>query len=127
MPATEEVIALCSPVIVLSKVDQLDDAELEAKIIAFETAFPNRQIRAVSALGDIGLVELTRELMRALSEDARRRTEEPAYDEACRALEHQISMDVLAHSEAERQARQAAKAARADDDDDEAEVVYVRE
>jgi GTP-binding protein len=120
--------------IALSKVDQLTDDGLAALRRRFEDAFAERKIYAVSALGDIGLPELMRDLMRALDEFKQRRASDVEFAEYSDDLEHRISADVLRHSEEARRQRAAAKAARSDDEgsdggdlDDEAEVVYVRD
>ncbi|MDG2278292.1 MAG: Obg family GTPase CgtA [Pseudomonadales bacterium] len=118
--------------IVLSKVDQLEDGEVDALRGRFETKYPERKICAVSALGDIGLTSLTQELMQFLDEYQRRLAEEIPFAEADSRLEERITADVLKHSEAERErraaARQAAAGAEADVfDDDEPETIYVSE
>ena len=49
--------------IVLSKVDQLEDDELQAMQGKFKQDFPDREIVSVSALGDIGLETLKQKFM----------------------------------------------------------------
>lgn len=111
----------------LSKVDQLEDAELEALRSTFAEAFPDRPLHLISALGDIGLEALTRDLLLALQEDDRRLAEDEAYAHFNEDLAARIAADVFAHSQYTR----AQKRAQADDegldDDDEAEVIYVNE
>ena len=118
--------------IVLSKVDQLEDGEVDALRGRFESKYPERKICAVSALGDIGLTSLTQELMQFLDEYQRRLAEEIPFAETDSRLEERITADVLKHSEAERErraaAKQAAAGAEADAfDDNEPETIYVSE
>jgi GTPase len=113
----------------LSKVDQLDDHDLAALKHQFIQAFPDRPVYCLSALGDIGLVELTRDLMQALLEERRRIAEDEAYAAYSEDLQARISADVLAHSEHMRELR-AERRGRDDDDDwddGDVEVVYVNE
>ncbi len=111
--------------LVLSKVDQLDDDALAALTERFRGAFPNRQLRHVSALGDVGLDALKQDLMGALIEYRLRLAEDPAFAEGEAELEARITDDVLAHSQRMRAQAQARKQDRDDDDPDGPEVVYV--
>ncbi len=114
--------------LVLSKVDQLETDEVAALRDRFTLSFPDRPLYCVSALGDVGLEELTRDLMQALLEHRRRLREEPGFAEVQDGLQQRIANDVFAHSEDMRAKRAARKAARAaDDDSGDTEVHYVRE
>ena len=114
---------------VLSKVDQLEEEELEALRERFAARFPGRPLHCISALGDIGLVELTRALMTSLSQERLRRAEDEAFAEYTEDLQRRISDDVFAHSEHMRIQRDRKKYDDADDDDDDGdvEVIYVRD
>ena len=117
--------------IVLSKVDQLDESALEALSARFAAAFPNRLVFHISALGDIGLTDLTRELMRVLREEQLRMLEDEAFAEYAQSLQHRISSDILAHSEHMRAKRRQHQAESEEtlhlDDEDDMEVIYVNE
>ena len=113
----------------LSKVDQLEDDALETLQRRFTAAYPDRPLYCVSALGDIGVESMVRDLMQALTEEKRRLAEDEAFALYCERLQQRISADVFAHSQKMRAQR---RAARADDDDDDwddgdVEVVYVNE
>ena len=131
----------------LSKVDQLSaDAQTEL-YAAFTEVFAERPIYLISALGDIGLKALTRDLMQALRVHDERLANDLEYAEECAAVEKQITDDVWAHSELSRAQRRSAKLSAPDgtddaspndaeawsEDDDDTdlddgpEVVYVRE
>lgn len=118
----------------LSKVDQLETEDLDLMLEEFAQMFPERPIYAVSALADIGLPELCRDLMLSLQEHSRRLAEDPDFADAQTELEEQISADVWAHSERMRQRRRGDTAVteHADESDDlddpeTTEVVYVRD
>ena len=119
--------------LVLSKVDQLEDDALESLIETFTARFPDRPLHAISALGDIGLPELTQALMRLLDEYRRRLLEDEAFAEYDETLSERISEDVIAHSERMRAQSRLKKLQRdsdddrPDDDDDATEVIYVAE
>jgi len=124
--------------IALSKVDQLESDALQALMKRFTAAYPQRKIVQLSALGDIGLDSLVRDLMQTLYEDQRRCEEDEAYAEYQQDLQERISEDVFVHAQAARAARRAAKESQnevgdfPDDDlpgdaDDGVEVNYVRE
>ena len=113
---------------VLSKVDQLEDADLERIAEQFKAEFPDRPLYKVSALGDIGLPELTQAIMRFLDDYKDRREHDLDFAAEESQIEEAISEDVLRHSEEERARRRAQKDEQADDwDDDEMETVYVSE
>lgn len=118
----------------LSKVDQLETEDLDLMLEEFAEMFPERPIYAVSALADIGLPELCKDLMLSLQEHSRRLAEDPDFADAQTELEEQISADVWAHSERMRQRRRGDTAVteHADESDDfddpeATEVVYVRD
>ena len=103
----------------------------------FAEMFPDRPIYAISALGDIGLEDLVRDLMAFLTEEYLLARENENHAEQLEELEARITADVWAHSERMR-ARRAGEADEsadddlddwdADDEDGEAtEVIYVRE
>ena len=113
---------------VLSKVDQLEEDDLEAIANQFRSEYPDRPLHKVSALGDIGLPDLTQSIMRFLDDYKDRREHDMDFAEAEEAIEQEISEDVLRHSEEERARRKAQKDEQADDwDDDEMETIYVSE
>ena len=118
----------------LSKVDQLETEDIDLMLEEFAEMFPERPIYAVSALADIGLPELSQDLMLSLQEHSRRLAEDPDFADAQIELEEQISADVWAHSERMRQRRRGDTAVteHADESDDfddpeATEVVYVRD
>ena len=118
----------------LSKVDQLETEDLDLMLEEFAEMFPERPVYAVSALADIGLPELCKDLMLSLQEHSRRLAEDPDFADAQTELEEQISADVWAHSERMRQRRRGDTAVteHADESDDfddpeATEVVYVRD
>jgi GTP-binding protein len=120
----------------LSKVDQLDDADLDALMEEMAETFPDRPVYGISALGDIGLDDLKNDLMQYLTEERLHAAEDPDFAEHLESLEKRISDDVFAHSERMRQRRQSDGADEQDEMDDdfddtlegpETEVVYVRD
>ena len=118
----------------LSKVDQLETEDLDLMLEEFAEMFPERPVYAVSALADIGLPELCKDLMLSLQEHSRRLAEDRDFADAQTELEEQISADVWAHSERMRQRRRGDTAVteHADESDDfddpeATEVVYVRD
>ena len=111
----------------LTKVDQLDAEELEVLGESFATEFEDRTILAVSALGDIGLDDLVKEIMRTLQQLDRRIAEDEAFAEYDEELQRRISEDVMAASRVSRKKRSVSN-----EDDDELsdggpEVIYVNE
>lgn len=132
--AIEAELALYSPAllerpiwIALSKVDQLDQAQLTALETKFSEKYPDRPVHSISALGDIGLVELTRALMQTLTDHRRRILEDEAFAEYSEDLQRRITDDVFAHSEKMRTQRATAKADRNEGDDGDVEVIYLNE
>ena len=99
---------------VLSKIDQLEDDALELLRGRFLEHFPQRPLHAVSALGDVGLVELTQDLMAYLDQYRVRIAEDEAFAEQDAEIERQIGVDVLHSSQMLRQQRDARRAAGAD-------------
>jgi len=115
---------------VLSKIDQLEDDALELLRGRFLEHFPQRPLHAVSALGDVGLVELTQDLMAYLDQYRVRIAEDEAFAEQDAEIERQIGVDVLHSSQMLRQQRDARRAAAADKQgshDDEPETFYVKD
>ena len=120
----------------LSKVDQLDDTDLDALMEEMAETFPDRPVYGISALGDIGLDDLKNDLMQYLTEERLQAAEDPGFAEHLESLEKRISDDVFAHSERMRQRRQSDGADEQDEMDDdfddtlegpETEVIYVRD
>ena len=120
----------------LSKVDQLEEADVDALMAEMAETFPDRPIYGISALGDVGLDELTQDLMQFLLEERQQAAEDADFAEHLQDLEKRISDDVFAHSEQMRQRRQAGATDDSDlleeefdddQDDAETEVIYVRE
>jgi GTP-binding protein len=120
----------------LSKVDQLDDTDLDALMEEMAETFPDRPVYGISALGDIGLDDLKNDLMQYLTEERLQAAEHPDFAEHLESLEKRISDDVFAHSERMRQRRQSDGADEQDEMDDdfddtlegpETEVIYVRD
>jgi GTP-binding protein len=120
----------------LSKVDQLDDTDLDALMEEMAETFPDRPVYGISALGDIGLDDLKNDLMQYLTEERLQAAEDPDFAEHLESLEKRISDDVFAHSERMRQRRQSDWADEQDEMDDdfddtlegpETEVIYVRD
>jgi len=115
---------------VLSKIDQLEDDALELVRGRFLEHFPQRPLHAVSALGDVGLVELKQDLMAYLDQYRARIAEDEAFAEQDAEIERQIGVDVLHSSQMLRQQRDARRAAAADKQgshDDEPETFYVKD
>ena len=115
---------------VLSKVDQLENDVLELLRDRFLEHFPQRPLHAVSALGDVGLVELTQDLMAYLDQYRRRVAEDATFAEQDAEIERQIGVDVLQSSQMLRQQRDARRATGADKQgshDDEPETFYVKD
>ncbi len=121
----------------LSKVDQLDQTELDQLLEDFAEMFPDRPLYAISALGDIGLDDLVSDLMAFLTEEYLLARENENHAEYLEELEAKITADVWTHSERMR-ARRSGEVEESvdgeledgdgDDEDGEAtEVIYVRE
>ena len=120
----------------LSKVDQLDDVDLQVLIAEMAETFPDRPVYGISALGDVGLDELKNDLMQYLIDERMQAAEDPDFAEHLQSLKKRISDDVFTHSERMRQRRQSKAGAdqnEIDEDFDdtldgpETEVVYVRD
>ena len=120
----------------LSKVDQLDDADLQDLMEEMAETFPDRPVYGISALGDVGLDELKNDLMQCLIDERMQAAEDPDFAEHLQSLEKRISGDVFTHSERMRQRRQSEAGAdqnEIDEDFDdtldgpETEVIYVRD
>ncbi len=120
----------------LSKVDQLDDADLQDLMAEMAETFPDRPVYGISALGDVGLDELKNDLMQYLIDERMQAAEDPDFAEHLQCLEKRISDDVFTHSERMRQRRQSEAGAdqnEIDEDFDdtldgpETEVIYVRD
>jgi GTP-binding protein len=111
----------------LTKVDQLDAEELETLGESFANAFEDRTILAVSALGDIGLDDLVKEVMRTLQQLDRRIEDDEAFAEYDEELQRRIGDDVMAQSRLSRKKRSVSNK----DDDELSEggpdVIYVNE
>ena len=120
----------------LSKVDQLDDEALDTILREMAETFPERPIYALSALGDIGLTTVTRDLMQFLQEQLHRAADDPDFATYLSKLERRISDDVYLRSQRMRSKRlgESAEVESFDDegvsgdlDEPETEVIYVRE
>ena len=120
----------------LSKVDQLDDEALDTILREMAETFPERPIYALSALGDIGLTTVTRDLMQFLKEQLHRAADDPDFATYLSKLERRISDDVYLRSQRMRSKRlgESAEVESFDDegvsgdlDEPETEVIYVRE
>lgn len=109
---------------VLTKIDQLSDDALAALHKDFLKAFPQRQVLAVSALGDIGLIEMVQSISRTLQSLDVRLLEDEAFAAYDAELQNRISADVLQQSREERLQWVARKQAQ---DNDDAQVIYVNE
>ena len=115
--------------LVLSKVDQLDEEALATLLAEVRAAYPERPVRAVSALGDIGTTDLVNDLMASVLEFRQRLAEDEDFAEAVAAADEALQNQV---THAALQARPIRGSAAADlpdddDDDDDVEVVYVHE
>ena len=120
----------------LSKADQLDDEALDTMLQEMAETFPERPIYALSALGDIGLTKVTRDLMQFLQEQLQRAADDPDFAIYLSELERRISDDVYLHSQRMRTKRlgESEEVESFDDEDlsgdldePETEVIYVRE
>lgn len=80
---------------VLSKVDMIDSAQLESLRERMQSAYPDRPLHAVSALGDIGLEPLVNELMQFVNEVRQALASNPDFAEARGMLDTEIGEDVL--------------------------------
>ena len=75
----------------LSKVDQLDDADLQDLMEEMAETFPYRPVYGISALGDVGLDELKNDLMQYLIDERMQAAEDPDFAEHLQSLEKRIS------------------------------------
>ena len=80
---------------VLSKVDMIDSAQLESLRERMQSAYPDRPLHAVSALGDIGLEPLVNELMQFVNEVRQALASNSDFAEARGMLDAEIGEDVL--------------------------------
>jgi len=115
--------------IVLTKIDELDESEIETVLLDFKSRFPDRRIFAISAMADLGLEELKRNVMTELSSMDARLKDETDFQDKMKNLEKRISQDVLLRSNMERESIVRAKeVGRVEDETDAApEVVYVKD
>ena len=115
--------------IVLTKIDELDESEIETVLLDFKSRFPDRRIFAISAMADLGLEELKRNVMTELSSMDARLKDETDFQDKMKNLEKRISQDVLLRSNMERESILRAKeVGRVEDETDAApEVVYVKD
>ena len=117
--------------IVLSKIDQLDEADRDSLVEKLQSRFEDRPVLCVSALGDIGLETLKQQLMQYIGQHRQRLAEDEAYAEYCEDLQDRIGRDITRHAEwmrvQRRKHRNAQDATDDDDDDYDVEVEYVRD
>ena len=115
--------------IVLTKIDELDENEIETVLLDFKSRFPDRRIFAISAMADLGLEELKRNVMTELSSMDARLKDETDFQDKMKNLEKRIGQDVLLRSNMERESIVRAKeVGRLEDETDAApEVVYVKD
>lgn len=90
--------------LILTKIDQLDAGALQVLTERLEKAFPERQISAISALGDAGVEAL---MQAAMAELARTR-EVLASDAVARVAEQRLSAEISQDVRASAQAHRAA-------------------
>ncbi|MDP6374229.1 MAG: Obg family GTPase CgtA [Pseudomonadales bacterium] len=105
--------------VVLSKIDQLEDAALAALEQRFRERFAKRRIAWVSALGDTGVAELMADLMASVADYRQRLAEDADFAEGEAQLTARIGEDVLQHALNRQKVRRGRS-----DPGDEAEVVY---
>jgi len=115
--------------IVLTKIDELEDGEIESLLQDFYNRFPRRRIFAISAMADLGLGELKKNVMSELALIDARLKDEEGYQDKIKDLEKRISGDVLSRSNMERDAiAQVKEVDRLEEQaDGEPEVVYVKD
>ena len=115
--------------IVLTKIDELEDGEIESLLQDFHSRFPRRRIFAISAMADLGLGELKKNVMSELALMDARLKDEEGYQDKIKDLEKRISGDVLSRSNMERDAiAQVKEVDRLEEQaDGEPEVVYVKD
>ena len=115
--------------IVLTKIDELDESEIETVLLDFKSKFPDRRIFSISAMADLGLEELKAKVMTELALMDARLKDETDYQAKMKNLEKRISEDVLFRSNMERESIVRAKevAGLEDESDGEPEVIYVKD
>ena len=115
--------------IVLTKIDELEDGEIESLLQDFYNRFPYRRIFAISAMADLGLGELKENVMSELASMETRLKDEEGYQDKIRNLEKRINEDVLSRSNMERDAiAQVKEVDRLEEQaNGEPEVVYVKD
>ena len=115
--------------IVLTKIDEVDESEIETVLLDFKSKFPDRRIFSISAMADLGLEELKAKVMTELALMDARLKDETDYQAKMKNLEKRISEDVLFRSNMERESIVRAKevAGLEDESDGEPEVVYVKD
>ena len=115
--------------IVLTKIDELESGEIESLLQDFQSRFPRRRIFAISAMADLGLGELKKNVMSELALIDARLKDEEGYQDKIKDLEKRISGDVLSRSNMERDAiAQVKEVDRLEEQaDGEPEVVYVKD
>ena len=115
--------------IVLTKIDELDEGEIETVLLDFKSKFPDRRIFSISAMADLGLEELKAKVMTELALMDARLKDETDYQAKMKNLEKRISEDVLFRSNMERESIVRAKevAGLEDESDGEPEVIYVKD
>ena len=116
--------------IVLTKIDELSQSEIDELMSAFQTRFQGRKVFAISAMADVGLKELNQEVMSELAAMDARMNEDPDFKAKIKDLENRISADVLARSHKEREAINELKQkhrVEEDEVDSSVEIVYVKD
>ena len=116
--------------IVLTKIDELSQSEIDELMSAFQTRFQGRKVFAISAMADVGLKELNEEVMSELAAMDAQMNEDPDFKAKIKDLENRISADVLARSHKEREAINELKQkhrVEEDEVDSSVEIVYVKD
>mgnify|MGYP001160045312 FL=1 len=116
--------------IVLTKIDELSQSEIDELMSAFQTRFHGRKVFAISAMADVGLKELNQEVMSELAAMDAQMNEDPDFKAKIKDLENRISADVLARSHKEREAINELKQkhrVEEDEVDSSVEIVYVKD
>ena len=116
--------------IVLTKIDELSQSEIDKLIKAFETRFDTRKVFAISAMADVGLQDLKQEVMSELAAMDALMNENADFKEKIKDLENRIGADVLARSHKEREAIHELKQEHRleeDEADSSIEIVYVKD
>ncbi len=116
--------------IILTKIDELSQSEIDELMSAFQTRFQGRKVFAISAMADVGLKELNQEVMSELAAMDVQMNEDPDFKAKIKDLENRISADVLERSHKEREAINELKQKyRVEEDelDSSVEIVYVKD